>query len=151
MLRLENSKSIKSILRLRMPWHLASSGHQQLRYWMCKVNESMSSKRSVFPMKCAVSILRNIHEYTSMSLPIFFQGGNDIRFQITKDNCDMIKHEDLGGHFKNVYELVNLGALKNLHFYTSFNVWIRYFVWNFKGHLWNSTQNILPIPWKIRF
>ena len=26
----------------------------------------------------------------------------------------------------------------------SFNVRVRYFVWNFKGCLWNSTQNILP-------
>ena len=25
---------------------------------------------------------------------------------------------------------------------------VRYFVWNFKGYLWNSTQNILPIHWK---
>ena len=31
----------------------------------------------------------------------------------------------------------------------SFNVWARYFVWNFKGYLWNSTQNILPIHWKM--
>ena len=31
----------------------------------------------------------------------------------------------------------------------SFNVWVRYFVWNFKGTLWNSTQNILPIHWKM--
>ena len=35
--------------------------------------------------------------------------------------------------------------------YPSFNAWIRYFVWNFKGCLWNSTQNILPIYWKIWF
>ena len=34
---------------------------------------------------------------------------------------------------------------------TSFNVWVRYFAWNFKGTLWNSTQNILPIHWKIWF
>ena len=34
---------------------------------------------------------------------------------------------------------------------TSFNVWVRYFVWNFKGTFWNSTQNILPIHWKIWF
>ena len=26
---------------------------------------------------------------------------------------------------------------------------VRYFVWNFKGYLWNSTQNILPIHWKM--
>ena len=31
----------------------------------------------------------------------------------------------------------------------SFNVWVRYFVRNFKGYLWNSTQNILPIHWKM--
>ena len=35
--------------------------------------------------------------------------------------------------------------------FTSFNVWVRYFVWNFKGYLWNSTQNIIPIHWKIQF
>ena len=34
---------------------------------------------------------------------------------------------------------------------TSFNVRVRYFVWNFKGTVWNSTQNILPIHWKIWF
>ena len=33
--------------------------------------------------------------------------------------------------------------------YSSFNVWVRDFVWNFKGYLWNYTQNILPIYWKI--
>ena len=34
--------------------------------------------------------------------------------------------------------------------YLSFNVWVRYFVSNFKGYLWNFTQNILPIHvnWK---
>ena len=30
-----------------------------------------------------------------------------------------------------------------------FNVWVRYFEWNFKGTLWNSAQNILPIHWKM--
>ena len=30
-------------------------------------------------------------------------------------------------------------------------MWIRHFVWNFKGYFWNSTQNILPIYWKRRF
>ena len=24
-------------------------------------------------------------------------------------------------------------------------------MWNFKGYLWNSTQNIIPIHWKIQF
>ena len=31
----------------------------------------------------------------------------------------------------------------------SFNEWVRYFVWNFKGALWNSTQNISAIQWKM--
>ena len=38
--------------------------------------------------------------------------------------------------FENTYELVNLGAVMNIDFSTNyryFNVWIRYFVWNFKG------------------
>ena len=58
-----------------------------------------------------------------------------------------------GGHLKNAYRLLNLRAL-NFHLRiksTSFNVWARYFVWNFKGYLWNSTQNILPIHWKLQF
>ena len=31
---------------------------------------------------------------------------------------------------------------------TSFNVWVRYFVWNFKGAHWNSIQKILAIYWQ---
>ena len=44
------------------------------------------------------------------------------------------------------YKLVKLRALKfsTLYKILSFNVWVRYFVWNFKGICWNSTQNILP-------
>ena len=45
--------------------------------------------------------------------------------------------------------------LFNLHFSTnctSFNVWVRYFfAWNFKGTLWNSTQNILLIHCEKRY
>ena len=29
------------------------------------------------------------------------------------------------------------------------NVWARNFAWNFKGYLWNFTQNSLPIHWKM--
>ena len=52
-----------------------------------------------------------------------------------------------GECFKNIYELLNLRALKfsTLQKIASFSAWVRYFVWNFKGTLWNSTQNILPI------
>ena len=50
------------------------------------------------------------------------------------------------GHFKNSCELFQC-CIK----IASFSVWVRYLVWNFKGALWNSTQNILPIHWKIWF
>ena len=52
-----------------------------------------------------------------------------------------------GRYFKNTYDLLNLRALKFSHFQCMGKV----FVWNFKGYLWNSTQNILPIHWKIFF
>ena len=52
------------------------------------------------------------------------------------------------GRFKNTCELLNFHLSMK---FTSFNVWVRYFVWNFKGTLWNFTQNILPIHWKILF
>ena len=40
---------------------------------------------------------------------------------------------------------LHVKTLKN----TSFNIWARNLVWNFKGTLWNSTQNILPIQWTM--
>ena len=57
------------------------------------------------------------------------------------------------GMFKKIYMFINLGPLRSslfnkLHI---FSEWIRYFVWNFKGYLWNSTQNILPTHWKYDF
>ena len=54
-----------------------------------------------------------------------------------------------GRRFRNAYELLNPRVLKISMLYNtiSFNVWVRYFVWNFKGYLWNSTQNILLIHW----
>ena len=45
-----------------------------------------------------------------------------------------------------------LAKLLNLHLsekYTSFVVWVRQFVWNFKGTLCNCTQSILPIHYAI--
>ena len=55
--------------------------------------------------------------------------------------------------FKNTYELLNLRALKfwPVKKSTSFNVWARYFVGNFKGTLRHSTENIFSIHWKVWF
>ena len=49
--------------------------------------------------------------------------------------------------FKITYEFLNRRALKFQHCIkiASFNVWIRYFVCNFKVTLWNSTQTIFLI------
>ena len=58
------------------------------------------------------------------------------------------------GRLKNAHELLNRRALKFKFSHvktTSFNEWVKYFVWKFKGTLWNSTQNILSINWKIWF
>ena len=44
-----------------------------------------------------------------------------------------------GGDFKNMYELLHLIALRKFQHCIKTNVWVRYFVWNFKGTLWNST------------
>ena len=56
------------------------------------------------------------------------------------------------GRFRNTYELLHLRALKfspvnKIHIFQCMGM---IFLWNFKGTLWNSTQNILPIHWKIR-
>ena len=59
-----------------------------------------------------------------------------------------------GGISKQTCMSSSIWELLNFHLWiksTFCNVWITYFVWNFKGTLWNSTQNILPIHWKIWF
>ena len=65
--------------------------------------------------------------------------------------CWSITDTGPGGHLKNTSSYIS--ELLNFHLwmeYTSSNVWVRYFVWNFKGYLWNSTQNNLPIHWKMQ-
>ena len=56
------------------------------------------------------------------------------------------------GRFKNAYLLLNLRALKMSMLCKNhiFQCMVRYFVWNFKGYLWNSTRNVLPIHWKMQ-
>ena len=66
---------------------------------------------------------------------------------------EIVTTDTPGRCFKNAYELLNLRALK-FHQWTKstfFNVWKRYFVWIFKGYLWNSTQNISPLHWNMQF
>ena len=54
-----------------------------------------------------------------------------------------------GGHFKNTFELLNLRALKLL--IVDKIIIFQCMGQIFCGTLWNSTQNIWPIHWKIWF
>ena len=56
-----------------------------------------------------------------------------------------------GGRFKNAYELLNLRALKISMLYKNhiFQCIGKIFCVEFQKYLWNSTQNILPIRWKM--
>ena len=58
-----------------------------------------------------------------------------------------------GWRFKIFYERINRNTLKFLHLNKTliFNVWVRYFQWNFKWCLCISTHNILPTHWKQRW
>ena len=66
-----------------------------------------------------------------------------IIFNNIQRSCDIIQHSTRHP----VFSVPVFLRIK----YTSFNVWVRYFVCNFEGNLWNSTPNILPIHWNIRF
>ena len=67
-------------------------------------------------------------------------------------NCHEGIQAPVSAHIWGAFQKTPLSSrIEKLLKYMSFNVWARYFVWNFKGYLWNSTQNILPIHWKIQF
>ena len=46
----------KSISWLLMPWLLASPGHQQQWYWLCKLSRSLSYMRKDFNYLCHISV-----------------------------------------------------------------------------------------------
>ena len=66
---------------LSMPWLLASPGHQQPWYWLCKINQFLSSTRMDV---CITAVLRqlremvenaNIHIYSKILLMIWWSMG----------------------------------------------------------------------------
>ena len=79
-------------------------------------------------------------EYSLVSVYIYSQ----VIYNRVLHAVQSLQRYDAGGRFKNAYELLNLRVLKiwNCIKIISFNVLVRYFVWNFKGTLWFSTQNI---------
>ena len=44
----EYSRQTRSLPKLLMPWLLVSPGHQQLGYWLCRINRSLSSRGKDF-------------------------------------------------------------------------------------------------------
>ena len=46
----------RSITWLLMPWLLASPGHQQPRYWLCRIGRSWSYSRRNFNNLCLISL-----------------------------------------------------------------------------------------------
>ena len=56
-----------------------------------------------------------------------------------------------GRHFKNTYKLLKLRALEILmsYWYHIFQCMGKIFCVEYKGTLWNSTQNIIHIYWKM--
>ena len=86
----------------------------------------------------------------SVLLPKALKKNNIFMFH---ENNSVVEGWWIKKRFKNTYELVNLGARK---FWlkinnTPFSVWVRYFLWNFEGNLWHSTQNSWPKHWKRLF
>ena len=54
-LRLEFSGRTRTIPRLLMAWLLASPGHQQPWYWLCRINRPLSSLRKGYNHLCQLS------------------------------------------------------------------------------------------------
>ena len=76
--------------------------------------------------------------------------------EITENTMDCkysYMHQWTGGRFKKAYELLNLRALKfsplnKIHIFECMG---KIFCVEFQRYPLNSTQNILPIHWKVRF
>ena len=58
-------------------------------------------------------------------------------------------HWRKGSFQKRLWDLKSESSCHMCIKHTSSNVWIKYFIWNFRGCLWNFTENILFIHWKI--
>ena len=54
-MKLKNSRKIRSISWLLMPWLILSPGHQQQWYWLCRINLSLSSMWKNFNHQCHFS------------------------------------------------------------------------------------------------
>ena len=97
-----------------------------------------------------------MHRVSHMELSCFYDvaqiagmssTGTVLAAKFCSDNDSRKRLDGQGGVSKNAYELLNLRTLK----FSPVNKIYRYFVWNFKRTLWNSTQNILPIHSKTWF
>ena len=64
LLRSEYSGKTRLIPQLLMPWTLAPPGHQQPRYWLCKINETLSYSTRKISATCAISVLKSYRKST---------------------------------------------------------------------------------------
>ena len=136
-----------SISCLLMPWFLKSPEHQQAWHWLCRRTACIVILELILSTwvkptprcnsKCEYIlcyILQNnltCWELTFIHLPVTLLSS--------------------GGRFKNTYELLNLRALKisKLHKNHIFQCMGKIFCVEFQRVPLNSTQNILPIHWKM--
>ena len=110
------------------------------------------------------SPFRNINAQ-SRGLPVRFKAGKAsswTRAPYYKNSCSYIESYLSTSQFsisrarwpfqKQVWAIDNIWELTNFQHCTKiafFIVWIIYLMWNFKGTLWNSTQSILLVHWKV--
>ena len=131
------------------------SGRSKFLYLFSDLEYQAFFSDQMTSFKMAYEISQTFH-YKNETFHLVADGGTIFLLPCHVD--DVVKSLRMiwrsGGRFINEYELLNLTQEELLKFQCcikiiSYNVWVRYFEWNFKGYLWNSTQNILPIHWKL--
>ena len=123
--------------------------------WRTCVSKCRGEGGGIFPTLCVECCL--VYNSTGLCTTSLHAESWDVRLQgkielqMLNNRGSWLLHYSLQGAFQ---KHLNLRALKismlyKNHIFQCIIVCVRYFVWNFKGYLWNSTQDILPIPWKM--
>ena len=123
--------------------------HTDLRIIHALFRRSMGGSRLIFLNKVKETLLHIKTSFPCVCVHISVNGFSSI-LVVT---IPMLRCLWWIMRFKKDYGLWNLRALKfspvnKMHIFQCMD---KIFLWNFKGNLWNATQNILPIHWKIWF
>ena len=144
-----------------LQWFHMSSIESQVNNSFVNSTACSSQKRNK-NIKCTLLALQEENVLITDGFPLL-RANNAERLSMSWHLClyhegILLGHRPLcwscpGGHFKNTYELLNLRALKFSHVNTIciFQCMGKIFCVEFQRYLWNSTQNILHIHWKISF